>query len=538
MVPCTTEDGATAPPAKRVDSAKGRKGAGRLEADAGAPGAQPSRDGLASAPSGMSTTSQAAGKRGGLHSAPPKNAPKGQAMAVANEAISDFIIEGVNGTAPHPAEIDAYLTDVIGPRVVKDLRCAGGAEWASRVKGLEALQQLVRRRASDAAAATPPVATGGQGPDGEDSEQVAERSALFRACVTVLARVLQDKVVPVFLPALSLLAELYSPPFLGPIACGPLPKAAIAHFAHQLVFRSGSSNTRAREEAASAILSLARCDAVGAAVLAPWTLRPLSNSKSAHAAVGRLELLRAMVAEFGLGDGAGATGLKLADVLAFALPLCESASDKSRDAAVGLVIDVRSTDPRRADDLVEQLRPSVQAALRTRLAPPSPKAMSGALSVSGRRLPPLAPLGSSGMLPGAMPTADDGAADEELIACHGTPPEASGRMKARKTAAELGARAAPAPRKKPSKRSAAADGKMPHEWDDDDDDDGLLAQAQKAVDGPRATGAPLDRAPTAADHTRLAPCPASRHVSRFHPMHATGHHACVRCSAAAAHAWT
>ena len=31
----------------------------------------------------------------------------------------------------------------------------------------------------------------------------ADRLALFRACITVLARLLQDKIVPVYLPALQ-----------------------------------------------------------------------------------------------------------------------------------------------------------------------------------------------------------------------------------------------------------------------------------------------------------------------------------------------
>jgi hypothetical protein len=70
------------------------------------------------------------------------------------------------------------------------------------------------------------------------------------------------------------------------------------------------------------------------------------SSKSTHAAVGRVELLHSCYREFGLGES---SGLELAELLSFVLPLCESASDKSRDVASALVLDVRTkhNDPER-----------------------------------------------------------------------------------------------------------------------------------------------------------------------------------------------
>ena len=126
---------------------------------------------------------------------------------------------------------------------------------------------------------------------------------------------------------------------------GRLPRAALPHFAGQLVMRAGSSNARAKEESASGLLSLAASAAVGAAAIGPFALRPLANSKSAHAAVGRLELLRTLVAEYGVGE---TSGLEIHELLAFSLPLCESASDKSRDAAMGLVLELHGIHADRA----------------------------------------------------------------------------------------------------------------------------------------------------------------------------------------------
>lgn len=477
VVPCTTEDGATDEHSSksRASSAKGRKGAGRLESEGKeAPAA---RDGLHSAPTSQDASLAGDTRRQGLHSAPhAKKADKGAEAAAVTpaEPIGDFILEASDGNQPTAAAVDAYLDDIIGTRIVKQLR---DAEWASRVSGLEALQQLVKRRATDAATAT--------GQEMPDPASEHERGALFRACVTVMTRALQDKVVPVYLPALALLAEVYSPPFLGPIAHGKLPKAAIGCFAHQLVFRSGSSNVRAREESSSALLSLARCDAAGCPAVAPWALRPVSNTKSAHAAVGRLELLRTLVAEFGLGEP---SGLLIKEVLAFSLPLCECAAKESRDAAIGLVLDVRATDPQKTERLIEEIRPSVLPTINARLAPPETKgSAANALSVSGKRLPPLAPIPlQQASLPGRMPLSGD--EGEELLAVHGTPPEASSRARARTTATELGARNAPPPKKKAPKR-AVAHGATPRA--PADDEDGLLAEANSLLgavdmdDGPR-----------------------------------------------------
>lgn len=477
VVPCIEDDvpgnAAMGRPASGL-----RNGAGRIEAPVDTKqdaGPNTGRDGLHSAPNGRDTAgvmgTRAAG-RDGLHSAPQRTPPsKGSTVphgAKPNEPLGDFLIEAAGDGAPNAAAVDAYLEDVLGPRVVKDLR---NTEWASRVQGLEAIQQLVMKKA----------ALSGVTPTGQSADSSSfdgERASLFRACITVLARSLQDKgaprllarnpaelscasqrvtrarealgwssvvvltdivrflavlaVVPVYLPALSLLASIYSPSFLQPIAGSQLPRAAISHFAHQLIFRSGSSNVRAREESSNAMIHLARCEAVGCALIAPWILKPISNTKQAHAVVGRLELLRTLVAEFSLGSD---SGLEVSEVLAFTLPLCEAASGNARDAAVGLVLDVRATEPARIEDLIENIRPSVLALIKARLAPPDAKAISG-LSVSGRKLPPI---GTS------VAVGDSG---DEVSTFQGTPPGHEARNRARQTSTELGARSPPMASKK------------------------------------------------------------------------------------------
>jgi len=436
VVPCTTEDGADLHGA-----------VGRLEPPVSKVPQTPSeRDGLHSAPNGRDHDASK-GARAGVHSAPQRTPPpKGvvQEVLKPHEPLGDFFVE-TSDNAPNAAAVDAYLEDILGPRVVKDLRCA---EWCTRVQGLEALQQLVRKRASQ------PVATGA----GESSALVgAERATLFRGCITVLARLLQDKVVPVYLPALSLLASIYSPDFLAPLPSSQLPKAAIPLFTHQLVFRAGSSNVRAREESSKALLHLARCHAVGSATIAPWILKPLSNTKQAHAVVGRLELLRTLVAEFGVS---AESGLELLEVLNFTCPLCEAASSAARDAAVGLALDVRAIDPPRVEALIDDIKPSVLALLKARLAPADPKADPKALSVSGRKLPPIgASVGASGT-------------GEGVSAFAATPPGNDARARARATASQLGARGPPIASKKGGVKSKT---NMVVEGDD------VLAEASSLV---------------------------------------------------------
>ena len=114
------------------------------------PGAALTRDGLHSAPTSQDRSSNAEGRRQGLHSAPNgMAADEENGKGGDHEKLGDFIIEASDGKAPTAAAVDAYLEAIIGARIVKDLR---NTEWASRVNGIEALQQLVQRRASESAA--------------------------------------------------------------------------------------------------------------------------------------------------------------------------------------------------------------------------------------------------------------------------------------------------------------------------------------------------------------------------------------------------
>jgi hypothetical protein len=149
------------------------------------------------------------------------------------------------------------------------------------VSGLEAVRKLVQQKKAESAAK--PTATG-EAPNWRDE---GDRLAFFRGVVTVLVRGLSDKVVPVYLPALSLLTEVYSSDFFAPMPTSGLPKQAIAHFVGQLVFRSGSSNARAREESSNALLHLARCEAVGCASVAPWVPQGTTTLSSEAALQGR-----------------------------------------------------------------------------------------------------------------------------------------------------------------------------------------------------------------------------------------------------------
>ena len=196
VVPCTTEVGPAA---------------GRLEAPADAKAAKKgsNRDGLHSAPGGKAAALNNVGDRAGVHSASLQRTPPASNGAIAagnvqSEPIGDFLIEGTAGASPTAADVDAYLEDVMGPKIVKDLRASSGAEWSSRVNGLDQLQKLCHKKTVSGRAAS---ATGAA--DSAD----AERAALFRGCITVLARLLQDKGAerPQPFPALSSPPRLVDP---------------------------------------------------------------------------------------------------------------------------------------------------------------------------------------------------------------------------------------------------------------------------------------------------------------------------------------
>ena len=114
-----------------------------------------------------------------------------------DETLSEFLVEGVSGVSA--ADADAYCADVFGPALVKELRAP---EWATRVRGLEAVQALINSRLGCECVG---LAAAGR----------AEQLSLFKAGVTVLARLVQDKVVPVYLPALQLLDQLFAPSTTG-----------------------------------------------------------------------------------------------------------------------------------------------------------------------------------------------------------------------------------------------------------------------------------------------------------------------------------
>jgi len=234
------------------------------------------------------------------------------------------------------------------------------------VHGLEALEALIK---------APPA----------DYKTTAGRVTFFKACVTVLFRLLQDKIVPVFLPALQVLRYAYSPTVLCSVP-KELALEGIELVATQLITRAGSSNIRAREESCATIQHLARTQ-LGAHAVCKHALQPLPNRKSQTAAVGRIELLRALLSEFGLGD---CWGLSADQTLAFVLPLCELASDKVRSLAILAVGDVYRVEPSLTCAFITQQQPHLTHIL-AKLEP----AHKEAQAKSPRRLPPLRNSGQS-----------------------------------------------------------------------------------------------------------------------------------------------
>ena len=305
--------------------------------------------------------------RVGLHSAPPlKRIPSGAGTAKEAavrapspepfepiQGLTEFIVEKSGSRTP--AEVDAYLGDVLGLPTVRNLR---SVQWAERVQGLEEVKARL-----------------------EASRQgsTAEQLPVFKACVTVLSRLLQDRVVPVFLPALELLVALFHDAHMAALP-SHLPRAAVAHTCDQMVLRCGSSNGRARDESIDAVLHCARSTTLGPQAVAQHVLKPLANSKSQQAAVGRLELLHRLVIKYGLSK---ASGLTVERVLAFGAPLCNAAGEKAREAAFAVIKEARVAEPAATDAVLSASYPSVLAAL-------DPKAERPAEVSSKRRaLPPI-----------------------------------------------------------------------------------------------------------------------------------------------------
>lgn len=353
--------------------------------------ARPSRDGLHSAPKPKQSDEASGGgaKPRKSHSAPSKGS--GATVTEVVPPSAELVIEGVGGVTAEVA--DEYCADVLGPAVVKELRAP---EWASRVRGVESLKSLLVQTAA--------AVRGSDAPSDGSGQQLL----LFKATATVLARLLQDKVVPVYLPALELLAVAFSSPIVDPLPSS-LAIEAVGHFGAQLVLRAGSSNVRAREESAAALLTLARCERVGAAVVCGHTLRPLTNAKSQAAATGRLDLIRSLLKEFGVG---GPSSFELEAVLDFILPLCDAAHEKVREAATAALVEAHGAKPAATLLHIHKRRPSLAPLLTAKIAPPDgngdgsgdgsarlpPAKMGG---TGGRRLAPLAANGSTiGALPG------------------------------------------------------------------------------------------------------------------------------------------
>ena len=353
-----------------------------------------------------------------------------------------------------------------------------------------------------------------------------EQAALFRAGVTVVERLLKDKVVPVYLPALALLEELFSPAMHASHAAVPakLPLAACDLLAPQLVTRAGSSNVRAREDSAALLLRLARNGAVGGAAIAPHVLRPLSNNKNQHAALGRLELLSGLVASCGVvgasdngglvpfavaasnklngNGGGGAVAVEAA--CDFVTPFCESASDKVREAAMGLLAKLHTLSPEKTLAHVSARAPSLAQALTISVGPGTGGGMGGGNGMGGMggggggglaknghgvqmlgssassaraKLAPLAPKGGPPAFggSGAALVSDRAAGARAAAAASGeatspagnkawtielpasTPPVAEARAKARKSSLELGAREPP-----PQQQRAASKKRLHH----------------------------------------------------------------------------
>lgn len=159
---------------------------------------------------------------------------------------------------------------------------------------------------------------------------------LLEAFATILRRMIPDKNVQVFLSSAALLQTVCE----RLLSSGPIRRqeaqAALDPLMPLLVDRLGDPNARVDKSARDAHLDFARCSLVGPSFTAQYILRPLKKKVHARVYTSRLQLLTALVSEFGL-QPARSDGLPLEPSVTLAMEWFSNPTADVRESAVKLV---------------------------------------------------------------------------------------------------------------------------------------------------------------------------------------------------------
>lgn len=235
-------------------------------------------------------------------------------------------------------EASAEIANAFGFDTLSGLQSKG---WDDRAKAVE----LVRDRISQ--------------PPGNDTA-----TKLFSAGIKVVQLLIGDRVMPVYLGALEL-ARLLIVDFAPK---QDLPQELVDSLLDTtiplIVEKTSDRNSRSIEATHAAIMAMAR--ALGPRHCMVHVVAPIAaTTKETLAIRGRLELLEALIDEFGFSKS---TGVSLSAVMGWVKPHLEAADEKIRHAAVEVTVSCYSHKGGRTTQYVSNLKPALLKVLEQRFA--------------------------------------------------------------------------------------------------------------------------------------------------------------------------
>ena len=258
----------------------------------------------------------------------------------------------------------AAARDVYGPVVARNL---ASARWGDRRDAFEAIRKELEARAR-AASSSPP----------EPEDAVVER---FAVSCALLRRGFADRVAPVCFEAFETFRLLLKshPPELGDVLARTgesatalrvraMTSATVTPLLEKMAGEATGTNRRMQREACHTLLRLARTPELdGLAAIVPRLAEAAGGTPDTPAALRpRLGAIKLLLAEFGF---AKRSGLKLALAMGLAVPALAIADDKTRKAAVEVVVQCHTLAGRKkVEPFLAPVKPAMLKVLHRKFA--------------------------------------------------------------------------------------------------------------------------------------------------------------------------